>query len=252
MTGMPDEITAAIGRFHETCEVAIADFAKELDARKPPPIIYHYTDDAGLKGILESGTIRLTSVANLNDPAELKHGFSHAMDILHARVATGPPELEPFSRMFNRFLIDGGIEEAAHYFVSCFSTSGDDLGQWRAYADNGRGFALGFDSGLLEAAFVKASGVPSGNNSTFHVVYSDATAIKLQSNILDHLSDLVDFVREKKIDRAVRKEFIDEALTLTWMHCLRTALFSSTKLTPTKLNFGFCKFTRLARSPRHL
>jgi hypothetical protein len=30
-------------------------------------------------------------------------------------------------------------------FVASFSTDGDSLSQWRAYADDGRGFAIGFD-----------------------------------------------------------------------------------------------------------
>lgn len=30
-----------------------------------------------------------------------------------------------------------------------------DLGQWRAYADNGCGFAIGFDGEMLEGAFIK-------------------------------------------------------------------------------------------------
>ena len=35
-------------------------------------------------------------------------------------------------------------------FVACFSRDGDHLGQWRAYADDGRGFAIGFDSKALK------------------------------------------------------------------------------------------------------
>jgi hypothetical protein len=34
----------------------------------PPPIIYHYTNDAGLRGILESGKLWLTDIFDLNDP----------------------------------------------------------------------------------------------------------------------------------------------------------------------------------------
>jgi hypothetical protein len=38
-----------------------------------------------------------------------------------------------------RFDVDAGIEAAGHFFICCFSGDGDDLGQWRAYADDGRG-----------------------------------------------------------------------------------------------------------------
>ena len=37
-------------------------------------------------------------------------------------------------------------EAASHFFICCFSGDSDDLGQWRAYDDNGQGFALAFDA----------------------------------------------------------------------------------------------------------
>jgi hypothetical protein len=36
------------------------------------------------------------------------------------------------------------------FWVSCFSLNGDDLGQWRNYADNGRGVCLGFSIDALD------------------------------------------------------------------------------------------------------
>jgi hypothetical protein len=74
------------------------------------------------------GILRLTSVSNLNDPSELKNGFSHAVDIINRRAASGPDERKIFAQQFERLLIDGGIEAAAHYFVSCFSAAGNDPG----------------------------------------------------------------------------------------------------------------------------
>jgi hypothetical protein len=84
---IPPDMQAELDKFDQGAEAAVAAFVRELEAEPPPPMIFHYTDDAGLKGILESGTFRLTSFSNLNDPSELKHGFSHAVDILNARAA---------------------------------------------------------------------------------------------------------------------------------------------------------------------
>jgi hypothetical protein len=101
---IPPDMQAELETFDKACDAAIAEFVQELEAKHPPAMLYHYTDDGGLKGILESGTIRLTNVANLNDPAELKHGFSHAVEIINRRAALqlalkalrlqtqGPPE----------------------------------------------------------------------------------------------------------------------------------------------------------------
>jgi hypothetical protein len=46
---------AEIDRFDKRAEEIIAAFASTLDSRQTPPDLYHYTNDIGLKGILESG-----------------------------------------------------------------------------------------------------------------------------------------------------------------------------------------------------
>ena len=48
--------------------------------------------------------------------------------------------LELFADMFRR----DNFESTLQFFMACYSRAPDDLGQWRAYADNGRGFAIGF------------------------------------------------------------------------------------------------------------
>jgi hypothetical protein len=80
MGDIPADMMTALDAFDKACEVELAAFVRELEAEEPPPMLFHYTDDAGFKGILEYGNIRLTNVVNLNDPAEFKHGFSHAIE----------------------------------------------------------------------------------------------------------------------------------------------------------------------------
>jgi hypothetical protein len=56
-----------------------------------------------------------------------------------------------------------GIEEWARFFVACFSYNGDELGQWRGYAANGRRYAFGFDGPILERSFLSLGmDLPSG------------------------------------------------------------------------------------------
>jgi hypothetical protein len=139
------EIEEILDKFSLNIEEVVNSFAREMDANPPPATIYHYTDDRGLAGILESGRMRLTDIFDLNDPTELRHGVSPAIKLLNAARRDDRLEIKQFSDNVAAML-HGGIEEAAHYFVCCFSKEGDDLGQWRAYADNGRGFAIGFDA----------------------------------------------------------------------------------------------------------
>lgn len=225
MTTIPPDMQAELDRFDKGCEAALGEFVQKLEAEKPPSMLYHYTNDIGLKGILEHGNLWLTSAFSLNDPAELKHGFSHAIDLLNRRAADGPPESKLFAQQFERLLIDNGVEEAAHLFVGCFSASGDDLGQWRAYADNGRGFALGFDTALLENGFVKSSALPTGSGQTFMVSYDDKTVIRLHNNIIDKMFHLISLPHGKKLESDTLHEYIGDLLITTWVHCLRAALF---------------------------
>ena len=71
----PQDMQDALDKFGREAEQIITSFRKKLDLQKQPPIIYHYTDDVGLRGILETGQLWLTDIFNLNDPSELNHGF---------------------------------------------------------------------------------------------------------------------------------------------------------------------------------
>jgi hypothetical protein len=54
---------------------------------KPEELLYHYTDQAGLDGILSSGCMWATHYEFLNDLSEREHGFSvfsKAIDEIYA------------------------------------------------------------------------------------------------------------------------------------------------------------------------
>lgn len=72
---------------HSAQSSAICDnFTGELLNAPKPSVIYHYTDDKGLKGIPETGKLWFTDLFSLNDPSELDHGMKHAFKILIAQV----------------------------------------------------------------------------------------------------------------------------------------------------------------------
>src|SRR5271166_1261085 len=51
-------------------------------ALPPPSDLFHYTDATGLKGIVESGVLRATHVAFMNDASE----YLHAVQLLDAEI----------------------------------------------------------------------------------------------------------------------------------------------------------------------
>lgn len=59
------------------------------------------------------------------------------------------------------------------------------MGQWRAYADNGRGYALGFNLKALEKAFANPDENSSPLTWTFPIAYSDSTLKDIHSKIIE-------------------------------------------------------------------
>src|ERR1700730_8235160 len=97
---LPPDVRAEIERFDARAQEIIVSFVGPLESQPPPPTIYHYTNEAGLRGILESGMIWLTDIFDLNDPSELSHGFSQAVSIMDAWAADGPPESKLFAKQW--------------------------------------------------------------------------------------------------------------------------------------------------------
>jgi hypothetical protein len=158
-------------------------FVEAIAATPPPPIIYHYTDDIGLKGILQNGHLWLTDVFDLNDPSELKHGIGLSKAYF-SELWGGEMILDEFSDTFAK-IVNDGIENIANFFVCSFSREKDDLGQWRAYADDGRGYAIGFNAHSLEQAFAKTESADRWGCSAFPVTYDDEKLTGFQRQMID-------------------------------------------------------------------
>ena len=224
MTDIPQDMKNALTEFDTTANGIVRSFIDTLESQEPPEIIYHYTNDVGLKGILETGQLWLSDIFSLNDATELSHGFSHAVSRLNAKAHTGPRESHLFAKNFSA-LLEGGMQGTAHYFVCSLSSDGDDLGQWRAYADNGRGYAIGFDARALEGLFTRRNGVPIPNNSTFPVTYNDATLADIQHQMIDNMFDLISLPQGKDMDHASIIAYMTELSVYLSVNVLRIALF---------------------------
>jgi hypothetical protein len=96
--------------------------------------LYHYPDSGGFKGIIESGALRATHIAFMNDSSEYLHAVSLLLDDVRAakkHVSANSlqgkllEEMEP--------AISGTRpEDVSPYFVACFSAQENSLNQWRA------------------------------------------------------------------------------------------------------------------------
>lgn len=100
------------------------------------PDLFHYTDLAGLKGILENHDLWLTHSRFCNDDEEMTHGYSVA------KVAIA--ELRNAGVVAGSYLdrIDAFLQEPEGVYICCFCEQDNLLSQWRNYAANGTGVSI--------------------------------------------------------------------------------------------------------------
>jgi hypothetical protein len=109
------------------------------------PIIYHYCSTSTFLAIIERKRLRLSDVNTMNDYGEAHWAYDKFIQAINN-------DLNKYDRKFFDYVDEfvSGIQLLTLPLISCFSMEGDMLSQWRAYADNGLGVALGVDAGLIK------------------------------------------------------------------------------------------------------
>ena len=105
--------------------------------------LYHYCSTVAFHAIIESRSIRLSSLSLSNDTAEGKL-VAKALGRLGARDSLNAETLERLLGMFST------IEKAFDGHGFCLSEEGDLLSQWRGYALDATGVSIGFSRRYLE------------------------------------------------------------------------------------------------------
>jgi hypothetical protein len=248
---LPPKMENALSAFDDAAHSLLKESFDPVDALPPPTTIYHYTNDLGLRGILETGRLWFSDLFSLNDPSDLRHGFSHLVKILSNRAKSGPRETQMFAEDFGKFL-DDGLDKTAFYFVLSFSSDGDDLGQWRAYADNGRGYALGFDGVALENAFTKNGGHRIPNFSKFRVNYDEAALIAIHERMVESMWHLISLPHDKSIPREAIIPYMKALSIKLALNALSAALFFKHRGYKNESEFRFLQIFRADKPPPKL
>ena len=146
-------------------------------------IVYHYCDLHTFISIVRRGELWLADISKSNDSMELDWAMrmfrreasrvvrehldwgagAGAVDI-NTGIATGYLSSPSFGP---------GSQDYLRCYAMCFTTHHDSLGQWRGYADDGAGVALGFLADDFEAVHER------GGGSSFEydrVIYDQAEA----------------------------------------------------------------------------
>ena len=107
--------------------------------------LYHFTDVAGLKGILQTRSLWASLAMALEDTSEIKYALERAKGILQHREVDGYSsllnEIVPFLVPGNSRIIDTlGMKT---YIVS-LRRNVDESAHWEKYGRAGKGFAIAF------------------------------------------------------------------------------------------------------------
>jgi hypothetical protein len=143
-------LSARIQEFPVTVGEAIQEFMRISIGTTG--VLYHYTTRAGLEGILRDGGLRAMYRGCMNDGQE----FTYARRIIDEvfKEIRELPEIPSLTmRLMDECSVNLDHNEADSHdsvraFCSCLTVSRDEENHWRDYAEQGKGFALGFD--LLE------------------------------------------------------------------------------------------------------
>jgi hypothetical protein len=119
----------------------------QLFTGTPPPVLYHYTSESSLIGIIQSGRFWASNLQNQNDVA----GVRYAAAVLRAHVERFRAHdyrnnaCELFAAMRPHLELTG---DSKLYTISLV-TDGDCENLWRLYGDRGAGCSLAFPTASI-------------------------------------------------------------------------------------------------------
>jgi len=126
----------------------------ELSA-KPDGQLLHFTDAAGLIGIIGSKRLWATRVSCMNDASELTYGRSIGRAIVKERLRSDPKSrfVATWRTAIAHFDAVPDVPSGLHVHFDAFATSfctHESSAHWLHYGRGGHGYALGIDSAAFE------------------------------------------------------------------------------------------------------
>lgn len=118
--------------------------------KKNNKIYYHYCSVDTFYNILQTGTIRFGNPLNMNDSAEIIWLLEMVKDFVLKRGGYNSI-LEDWNLIEN--ISKTLLQEMDCPYIFCLSKEKDVLSQWRSYANDGKGVAIGFNVDFIETYY---------------------------------------------------------------------------------------------------
>ena len=110
-------------------------------------VLFHYCNIESFASIIKNASIWLSDVSKSNDYLECVLCRNKIKESIEKILAADEKDLEAW-----KWGYDHGckLNREIYSYCVCFSENCDQLSQWRGYANNGKGIAIGFDKNILD------------------------------------------------------------------------------------------------------
>lgn len=105
-----------------------------------PQILYHYCSLEAFYGIIKSKSLWLSDAKSSNDAME-----GELTTLMLDKLIENTPSIKG-SALYPDFIKNYKLNGSIMAFITCFAKNGDRLSQWRGYANDGHGVAIGFNA----------------------------------------------------------------------------------------------------------
>jgi hypothetical protein len=116
-----------------------------LDTFEQPQTLFHYTNAPGLWGILHSDALHMTADIDAKDPLELHYASTLLRDTTHSKKWDWA-QLENM----NPYLSKPQAPAPFGIYIASLCAGDDIPHHWQNFANGGRGFSIGFRTGIAE------------------------------------------------------------------------------------------------------
>lgn len=208
-----------IEQFEKSVEEVATRWVDDITLIKPsdvPDTLFHYTDAAGLVGMLSHHKIWLTDMRFLNDKTELIHTRNLVENVFDQFRSHSLSKISEALIKRIRYWQEEDSEDEVFSFS--LSAKGDDLSQWRGYAKEGHGFTIGFSGSKMMEAHQK-----SDSFSFAQVHYNKNKQIHALLMAIRDIADLTE--KQCAADPSRAEDYIDSAAAFyDWIVESRSAL----------------------------
>jgi|Tabmets5t2r1_1033131.scaffolds.fasta_scaffold15404_2 Protein of unknown function (DUF2971) len=209
-------------------------FAQAQGAR--PRTLFHYTNGAGLKGILESNRVWGTHAQYLNDSTELVYACEAIKTVVEQQIDDqAPAAIIELGRQITSLLDPHYIHDFLTAYMACFCEEGDLLSQWRGYGGGGGigGYALGLDGRQMGDRPFGIS-TPEQDLGLVRVIYDPSVQKDLIDSIVARSFDVLRSIEEKHGPDAAGAAMFDcttfvQRQLATCLICFKNPAFSEEK-----------------------